>query len=240
MTRSPYWKLEWWTRILPSSERINSCLRQYIPFSIFYTTWWAHKSCFLHIDIVPHLVATIMLMAMAIKMTIFLIMIMMFAINVILTLIVISLVQEIHWLILFIMVTVWYIQVHIYGYTTLIPSPTGLICHYKQLVIIYSDTFDVLYLRLLATVCTVSPWLYPIHYNDVVMSTMASQITILTIAYSIVYSDVDQRKHQSPASMAFVRGIHRSPVNSLHKGPVTQKMFPFNDVIIHCESDALM
>ena len=43
------------------------------------------------------------------------------------------------WLILFIIVTVWYIQVHIHGYTTLIPSPTGLICHYKQLVIIQSE-----------------------------------------------------------------------------------------------------
>ena len=57
---------------------------------------------------------------------------------------------------------------------------------------------------------------------------MASQITSLTIVYSIVYSDVDQRKHQSPASLAFVRG---TPFNSPHKGPVTRKMFPVNDVI---------
>ena len=42
----------------------------------------------------------------------------------------------------------------------------------------------------------------------------------------------DQRKHQSSASLAFVRGIHRWPVNSPHKGPVTQKMFPFDDVIM--------
>ena len=40
------------------------------------------------------------------------------------------------------------------------------------------------------------------------------------------------RKHQSSASLAFVRGIHRRPVNSPHKGPVTRKMFPFDDVIM--------
>ena len=61
---------------------------------------------------------------------------------------------------------------------------------------------------------------------------MASQITSLTIVYSIVYSDADQRKHQSSASLAFVRGIHRGPVNSPHKGPVAQKLFPFDDVIM--------
>ena len=71
------------------------------------------------------------------------------------------------------------------------------------------------------------------HYNDVIMSTMASQITSLTIVYSTVYSDVDQRKHQSSASLAFLRGVHRRPVNSPHKGPVTRKMFPFDDVIMH-------
>ena len=49
-----------------------------------------------------------------------------------------------------------------------------------------------------------SKWL---HYGDVKMGTIAPQITSLTIVYSIVYSD--QRKHQSSASLAFVRGIHR-------------------------------
>ena len=37
------------------------------------------------------------------------------------------------------------------------------------------------------------------------MGTVASQITSLTIVYSAVYSDADQRKHQSSASLAFVR-----------------------------------
>ena len=64
------------------------------------------------------------------------------------------------------------------------------------------------------------------------MGTMASQITSLTIVYSAVYSDADQRKHQSSTSLAFVRGIRRGPVNSPHKWPVTRKMFPFDDVIM--------
>ena len=58
------------------------------------------------------------------------------------------------------------------------------------------------------------------------------QITSLTVVYSAVYSDADQRKHQSSTSLAFVRGIHRGPVNSPHKWPVTRKMFPFDDVIM--------
>ena len=70
------------------------------------------------------------------------------------------------------------------------------------------------------------------HSNDIIMGTVASQITRLTIVYSTVYSDADQRKHQSSASLAFVRGIHRRPVNSPHKGPVTLKMFPFHCVIV--------
>ena len=41
------------------------------------------------------------------------------------------------------------------------------------------------------------------------MSAIASQITILTIAYSTVYPGADQSKHQSSASLAFVWGIHR-------------------------------
>ena len=64
------------------------------------------------------------------------------------------------------------------------------------------------------------------------MGGMASQITSLTIVYSTVYSSADQRKHQSSASMAFVGGIHRSPVNSPHKWTVTRKMFPFDDVFM--------
>ena len=50
------------------------------------------------------------------------------------------------------------------------------------------------------------------HYNDVIMGAMASQITGLMVVYSTVYSGTDQRKHQSSASLALVRGIHRWPV----------------------------
>ena len=70
------------------------------------------------------------------------------------------------------------------------------------------------------------------HYKDVIMSTMASQITSLTILYSTVYSGANQRKHQSSASLPFVRGIHRWPVNSPHQRPVTRYFFPFDGVIM--------
>ena len=70
------------------------------------------------------------------------------------------------------------------------------------------------------------------HYDDVIMTMLASQITSLTVVYSIVYSGVNQRKHQSSASLAIVRKIHRGPVNFPHKWPVTRKMFPFDDVIM--------
>ena len=65
------------------------------------------------------------------------------------------------------------------------------------------------------------------------MTTMTSQITSLIIVYSTVYSNADQRKHQSSASLAFVWG----PVNSPHKGPVTRKMFPLDDVIMDWQWD---
>ena len=61
---------------------------------------------------------------------------------------------------------------------------------------------------------------------------VSSQITSITIIYSNVLSGADKRKHHSSASLAFVRGIHRWPVNSPHKWPVTRKMFPFDDVIM--------
>ena len=62
------------------------------------------------------------------------------------------------------------------------------------------------------------------HRNDVIMAAIASQITSLAIVISTFYSEADQRKHQSSASLAFVPGIHR--------GPVTRKMFPFHNVIM--------
>ena len=70
------------------------------------------------------------------------------------------------------------------------------------------------------------------HYDDVIMGVLASQITSRTIVYSTIHSSADQRKHQSSASLAFVRGIRPWPVNPPHKWPVTLQMFPFDDVIM--------
>ena len=61
-----------------------------------------------------------------------------------------------------------------------------------------------------------------VHYTGVIMRAMASQIPSVT----------EQWKHQSSASLAFVREIHQWPLNSIHIGPVTRKMFPFDDFII--------
>ena len=74
--------------------------------------------------------------------------------------------------------------------------------------------------------------LHMVHYSDVIISAIASQITSLNIVHSNVYLGTYQRKHQSSAPLAFEWGIHRWPVNSPHKGPVTRKMFPFDDVIM--------
>ena len=79
---------------------------------------------------------------------------------------------------------------------------------------------------MLTSLCGYSPR----HFSDVIMSPMASQITGVSIIYSTV-----QRKHQSSASLAFVRGIHQWPVESPHKGPVTRKIIPFDDVIINSQ-----
>ena len=74
------------------------------------------------------------------------------------------------------------------------------------------------------------------HCSDIIMSTIASHITGVLIVYStfvmVQIIHADQRKHQSSASLGFVKGIHRCPVNSPHKGPVTRKLFPSEDVII--------
>ena len=63
------------------------------------------------------------------------------------------------------------------------------------------------------------------HYSCVIMSGMPSQTTSLTIVYSTVDSGADQRKYQSSASLAFVRGIHQWPVNSRTKSQYRGKCF---------------
>ena len=67
------------------------------------------------------------------------------------------------------------------------------------------------------------------HYSDVMMSAMASQITGVSIVYTAVCSGADQRKHQCSTLLGLVRRIHRWPI----KGPVTRKMFPFDEIIIN-------
>ena len=105
---------------------------------------------------------------------------------------------------------------------------SSTVLHWVPLHLVLGYTYHIWMLLLLQLYV----WQSYEHYNDVIMSAMASQITSLTIVCSTVYSGADQRKHQSSASLAFVRGIHRWPVNSPHKGPVTRKMFPLDGVIM--------
>ena len=72
------------------------------------------------------------------------------------------------------------------------------------------------------------------------MGAIVFWITGVSIVYSIYCSGADQSKHQSSALLAFVRGFHRWPVNSPHKGPVTRKRFPFDDVIMHTPRELCM
>ena len=78
------------------------------------------------------------------------------------------------------------------------------------------------------------------HYSVVIMGAMASQITSLTTVYATFHSGADQRKYQNSTSLAFVGEIHRSPVNSTHKGPVTRKKFPSDDYIMLCEVNTIV
>ena len=104
--------------------------------------------------------------------------------------------------------------------------------HYKDSI----HTLSYLFVGVLAGCCMkvqYTPYhIVCFHYDDVIMSTITSQITSLTVVYSIIYSGADQSKHQSSASLAFVWGIHQWPMNSPHKWPVTRKIFPFDDVIM--------
>ena len=70
------------------------------------------------------------------------------------------------------------------------------------------------------------------HYSDVTMGALASQITSNSTVYLTICSDLHQRNIITPRHWPFGRGIHRWPVNSPHKGPVTRKKLPFDDVIM--------
>ena len=73
-----------------------------------------------------------------------------------------------------------------------------------------------------------------IHYCDVIMGEMASQITSLTIVYSTFYSGADQRKNQSSASLA-----GNSPVTGEFPAQMASnwKIFPFDDVIVSMQGE---
>ena len=85
----------------------------------------------------------------------------------------------------------------------------------------YILIWSTLIIKIAAETCI---W-FPTHYADVITTTIASQITNLTVVYSTVYSDADQRKHQSSASLAFVWGIHRDRWIPRTKGQLRGKCF---------------
>ena len=68
-----------------------------------------------------------------------------------------------------------------------------------------------------------------IHYSNVIMSTTTSQSPALRLC---TQPFIAEENIKAPHHWSYVRGIHRSPVNSPHKGPVTRKMFQFDDVIM--------
>ena len=70
------------------------------------------------------------------------------------------------------------------------------------------------------------------HYSDVIMGAMASQITSFTIVYSIVYSGADQRNIKASRHWPLCGQFTGDRRNPPHEWPVTRKMFPLDDVIM--------
>ena len=70
-----------------------------------------------------------------------------------------------------------------------------------------------------------------VHYSDVIKGAMTSHHP-----HDCLLNRLFRRRTTNTpklyTSLAFVRGIHRWPVNSPHKWPVTRNIFPFDDVII--------
>ena len=84
-----------------------------------------------------------------------------------------------------------------------------------------------------------------LHHNDVIMDAIASQITSLTIVYSTIYSDADQRKHQSSASLAFVRGTGEFPAQKASNAENVSIWWrhhgvPNSNLIVHLNPNALI
>ena len=80
----------------------------------------------------------------------------------------------------------------------------------------YQNNLPAIYFKTVHMICTVHVIIVP--YSDVIMSAMASSVTGVSIVYSTICSGTDQRKYQSSASLAFVRGIHWWLVTFPHKG----------------------
>ena len=97
-------------------------------------------------------------------------------------------------------------------------SPHSKLCH--MLIIIYEVSFTFTGRE-------------QIHYIDVIITTKASPITSLTVVYSAVYSDADQRKHQSSASLAFVWGIHRDRFHLMTSSCISSILAK---LLWHCDS----
>ena len=70
------------------------------------------------------------------------------------------------------------------------------------------------------------------HYNGVIMSAIASQITSLTILYSIVFQGADQRNISGRCHWPLWGEINGDRWTVRHKRPVKREMFPFDDVIM--------
>ena len=106
------------------------------------------------------------------------------------------------------------------------PAPSLLHVNNRDGLSCYHDDFQLLCRHWRQS------WHIRFHYNNVIMSAMVVQITDTSIVCLTVCSGADQRKHQSSASLAIVRRIHRRPVDSPHKGPVMRRIFWFDDVIM--------
>ena len=75
---------------------------------------------------------------------------------------------------------------------------------------------------------SVTPWTLQWRYHECDGVSNHLRFDCLLDRFSIA----DQRRHQRSSALAFVRGIQRWPVDSPHKGPVTRKLFSFDDVIM--------
>ena len=74
----------------------------------------------------------------------------------------------------------------------------------------------------------------PSHNNDVIMTAITSQIISLMVVYStFIQTQIKETSKLRVTGLCV--GNSPGPLNSPHKGPVTRKMFPFDDVIVGCD-----